>query len=55
MGSLFGKKPPRVKPVPVAPDPDSETDQANQERKYSRQYGNRGRSGTVLSQGNTLG
>lgn len=54
MSKLFGsKKPKKAKPEPVAPVPDEELELLLRERDYQRRYGGKGRSGTVLSMGNT--
>ena len=50
-----GSQPKQQAEVPIAPIPDDQIEQANQERDYQRKYGKRGRSGTVLSTGNKLG
>ena len=56
MSKMFGGKTPKEPaPVPVAPIPDDELEQANQEREYQRKYGRRGRSGTVLTGDSKLG
>ncbi len=60
MSKLFGGGKPSPaesvpEPEPVAPIPDDEMTRVNQERAYQRRYGRKGRAGTVLSMGNTLG
>lgn len=53
MGSLFSTKSTDHSKTPVAPTPDDDEEQASKEREYQRQYGKRGRSGTVLSDGDS--
>jgi hypothetical protein len=56
MSKLFGRTERQPKDTaPIAPIPDDETVKREQEREAKRRYGGRGRSGTVLSQGNQLG
>ena len=56
MSKLFGaRKVPKAEPEPVAPIPDEIMSRVSKERDYQRRYGRKGRSGTVLSAGNTLG
>jgi len=54
MSKLFkSKKPKQPPPEPVAPVPDEELELLQRERDYQRRFGNKGRSGTVLSMGKT--
>ncbi len=55
MSKLFGGAPPPPLPeVPVAPIPDDEQIRIARQRKFDKEYGKRGRQGTVLSRGSGL-